>query len=282
MRRRRRALDDYEAERVCKDGSRIVVALTGSGEYDESGHLIGISTIARDITAQKAAERKLAESSRHFELIKDLIATCGFDGYFKQLNGAWERVLGRTQEELLPNPFIEVIHPPDRAAVEAEVAAPGDGATTSEFKLRLMTADGSLLWTEWSASPDTMAPVFHCAGRVIQGRAWRSRRRSWPSVASSLTPSRSRWSGSWELDLDDRRAHLVGAALSQPRLRARTRGAAGSRLRWLASTPRIATRREAPGAEVEARPGGIYARLSRRAPDASRSRDRGRGAADRR
>ena len=154
----------------------------------------------RDIAAHRTAERKLEVSSRHFDLIEDLIATCGFDGYFEQLNGAWERVLGRSPHELLPNPFIDVVHPPDRAAVEAEVARLVAGATTSEFKVRLITANGSLLWTEWSASPDTDAPMFHCAGRVIQGRV---------EIEEALSAERRQLAdaqqialvGSWELDL---------------------------------------------------------------------------------
>jgi PAS domain S-box-containing protein len=126
-------------------------------------------------------------SSRHFELIEDLVATCGLDGYFKQLNGAWERSLGWKPEQLLPTPFIEVVHGPDRPAVEAEVARQAQGATTSEFKFRIIAADGRLLWTEWSASPDPDGLHFHCVGRVIQ------RRVEMEEIALV---------GSWELDLE--------------------------------------------------------------------------------
>ena len=87
-----------------KDGRRIEVSLTVSPVLDEAGRVIGASTIARDVSEQKAAERKLAESARHFELINDLVATCGFDGYFKQLNGAWEPTLGWTAGGAAPEP----------------------------------------------------------------------------------------------------------------------------------------------------------------------------------
>jgi PAS domain S-box-containing protein len=126
-------------------------------------------------------------SSRHFELIEDLVATCGLDGYFKQLNGAWERSLGWTREEMFPRPFIEFVHEPHRPAVEAEVARQAQGATTSDFKFQIMTADGGVLWTEWSASPDPDGLHFHCVGRVIQRRV--------EMEEIGLV-------GSWELDLE--------------------------------------------------------------------------------
>jgi PAS domain S-box-containing protein len=125
-------------------------------------------------------------SSRHFELIDDLVATCGLDGYFKQLNGAWERSLGFTREQMLSRPFIELVHEPHRPAVEAEVARQAEGATTSDFKFQIITADGGLLWTEWSASPDPDGLHFHCVGRVIQRRV--------EMEEIGLV-------GSWELDL---------------------------------------------------------------------------------
>jgi PAS domain S-box-containing protein len=125
-------------------------------------------------------------SSRHFELIEDLVATCGLDGYFKQLNGAWERSLGWTREEMFPRPFIEFVHEPHRPAVEAEVARQAQGATTSDFKFQIITAGGGLLWTEWSASPDPDGLHFHCVGRVIQRRV--------EMEEIGLV-------GSWELDL---------------------------------------------------------------------------------
>ena len=194
-------IENLETIRMRKDWRRIDIALTVSPIRDEQGVVTGVSTIARDISEQKAAERKLAESARHFELINDLVATCGFDGYFKKLNGAWEQTFGWTPEQLLPNPFMVIVHPDDREAVESEVAKLARGGTTAEFKIRVETSAGGWLWTEWSASPDVPAGLFYCVGREVSGRMEAER---------ALTAERRQFAdaqqiasvGSWELDLD--------------------------------------------------------------------------------
>ncbi len=52
----------YEIDRVRKSGERIIVALTVSPVRDLSGRIVGVSSISRDITERKQAERELQES----------------------------------------------------------------------------------------------------------------------------------------------------------------------------------------------------------------------------
>ncbi len=58
-------VENYETERVRKDGSLIHVALTLSPISDASGKTSGISTIERDISERKRAEQALREQERH-------------------------------------------------------------------------------------------------------------------------------------------------------------------------------------------------------------------------
>jgi PAS domain S-box-containing protein len=55
-------VDHYETKRQRKDGKLIDVSLTISPIRDSQGLIIGASKIARDITEQKAAQRKLSEA----------------------------------------------------------------------------------------------------------------------------------------------------------------------------------------------------------------------------
>ncbi len=165
-------VERLEAARVRKDGTRIDVALTAAPVLDSGGEVVGLVTSARDITESRQVQARLAESARHFDLIQDLVATAGYDGYFKVINGAWEQVLGWTDDQLLPNPFLEIVHPDDRDAVEQEVAQLAAGGVTADFRIRVAASDGRWVWTEWSAvpDPDPQLGYFHCSGREIGAR----------------------------------------------------------------------------------------------------------------
>ena len=65
-------IDDYEAERITKDGRRLDVSLTISPIKDSAGHIVGASTIARDITERKRAEEARARQVRQEALRADV------------------------------------------------------------------------------------------------------------------------------------------------------------------------------------------------------------------
>ncbi len=117
-------------------------------------------------------ERKYAEDvlNRFFTLSIDMFCIAGYDGRFKRLNPAWERTLGYTIEELTASPFLEFVHPDDRAATIAEMGNLKAGAHTLSFENRYRASDGSHRWMLWNATPFEEQQLIYAAARDITER----------------------------------------------------------------------------------------------------------------
>lgn len=100
-------------------------------------------------------QRTEEERARFFMLSIDMFCVAGLDGYFKQLNPAWERILGFPQEELQAKPFLEFVHPEDREATSGKMHTLGAGSDTIAFENRYRCKDGSYKWLVWNS---TMSP----------------------------------------------------------------------------------------------------------------------------
>lgn len=123
--------------------------------------------LLRDISARKQAEE---ERNRFFAISQDMLCTLGFDGYFQDINPAWAQTLGYTKAELLGAPYIELIHPDDRQATLAEVAAVTLGKPLTSFENRYRCQDGSYRWFQWNLTPVTADQLMYGVARDITGR----------------------------------------------------------------------------------------------------------------
>lgn len=115
-------------------------------------------------------EHGVAELHRFYELSIDMLGVANFNGYFVNLSQAWERTLGFTREELLSIPYIEFVHPEDRAATVAEAAAATVGKQVISFENRYRSRDGSYLWLEWNATAYPHEQLIYCIARDITER----------------------------------------------------------------------------------------------------------------
>ena len=105
-----------------------------------------------DKTGPSLARHEQKAACHVFEISDDLLGSASVDGYFTSLNAAWERTLGFSREALMGQPFIEFVHPADRAATLAEVEKLAAGSDTVDFENRYARKDGGWCWLSWQAA----------------------------------------------------------------------------------------------------------------------------------
>ncbi len=103
----------YEKDFKAKDGRIIPVEVSVSGIPDDSGNVIYIQSIVRDITERKKTEHALRESEEKYRNVVEQAAS-GIaivqDGVFKYVNPWLIKVTGYTTQELLDTPYTDYIH----------------------------------------------------------------------------------------------------------------------------------------------------------------------------
>lgn len=94
---------------------------------------------------------------RFFELSVDMLCVANLDGFFVKVNPAFTKVLGYSEQELLENSYLELIHPDNLEASINELEKFTRGLKVTYFENRFLCKDGHYVWLAWSgyAEPDT-------------------------------------------------------------------------------------------------------------------------------
>lgn len=125
---------------------------------------------ARDEAARVLREAH-TELDRFFTLSLDFLGIAGADGFFKRVSPAVTDILGWDAEEFLRRPFMEFVHPEDRAATHAEVERLiGRGEKTLNFENRYQHKQGGWRVLSWRAVPQPGGLMYATARDVTEKR----------------------------------------------------------------------------------------------------------------
>lgn len=141
-------------------------------ELDRDRRPRNASEVAAEVTAYllhvlRRPERELA---RFFELSLDLFCLAGLDGFFKQINQNFTRVLGYSTEELLAKPFLELVHPDDCEQTELQMVKLSRGLPVVRFENRFRDRSGNYIWFEWTAKSVPEEGIIFAAARDVTER----------------------------------------------------------------------------------------------------------------
>ena len=114
-----------------------------------------VQLLRRKLDSESIARRQAeTDIDRFFDLSLDMLCIANAEGYFIRLSPAFTRTLGWSLEELMGRPFLDFVHPDDRASTLLEVERQiGRGEPVLEFQNRYQHQNGSWRLLSWKSSP---------------------------------------------------------------------------------------------------------------------------------
>ena len=150
-------VSQYESTCLRRDGSRMPVSVTGSPIRNAAGEVVAMSAVLRDITERRRAEQQLRENEERFRGVFENAPVgmymAGPDSRIIQVNDAFCRMLGYTEEELLTKCWLELCHSDDTAAaLQWRRLLQSGEVETARGESRYIHRNGSVVWAQVKVS----------------------------------------------------------------------------------------------------------------------------------
>lgn len=139
------------------------------GPIRVEGEVIGLIAITSNVTEQR---REHADRDRFFSLSLDMLVVISPNGYIKRANPAFGEILGYEVTELITTPFVDLVHPDDRARTLEVFGGLLRGARVTDFENRYRRRDGEYRVFAWRATVDPITgDVYGVARDMTAHRA---------------------------------------------------------------------------------------------------------------
>jgi PAS domain S-box-containing protein len=110
-------------------------------------------------------ETRTLERDRIWSVSEDLLGVTNFEGYFVNINPAWTRLLGWTEDEIKSLHVNELRHPDDAPAAAAGRAQLAQGVSTIRMENRFRHQDGTWRWIHWTMTAEN--GLIYVSGRHV-------------------------------------------------------------------------------------------------------------------
>lgn len=114
------------------------------------------------------SKRLLAQRDKLLNLSPDPLCIRDLKGNFRSANEAIVQILGWSEQELCSRPFLELVHPDDRAHTQAVFDEMSHGRSAANIENRYRTKDGRWRWLSWThAAPAPGESQISSAARDV-------------------------------------------------------------------------------------------------------------------
>jgi len=151
--RRGERIQSLETNRVHKDGHVLEVSITVSPIHDEDGAILGASTIARDVSQQREAERELRRFATIVESSGEALVTLELDGTIATWNRGAERIFGYAAEEMIGRSIAAIARPDAAGGLVDRLRAIAAGGEIENYETVRLHRNGSRIDILVSLSP---------------------------------------------------------------------------------------------------------------------------------
>jgi len=158
-----RSMKSFEVTLIKKDGTRIPTEIN-TGVVKKEGKVVGITTVVRDITERKEAEKELMQAEeKHGTLLGTanvLVQSVNAEGRFIYVNKEWKKMLGYTDKDLQEITLMDVIRKDHRGFCMSVFKQVMKGSSVRNVEAVFVAKDGKEIVVRGNARPIFKDGVF--------------------------------------------------------------------------------------------------------------------------